>query len=66
VVFLLAVVLLPYYAPALLFAASPGRARPLLERMTDWIVVHSRQLEIATGLGFGAFFLVKGLLDLLG
>ena len=66
VLFLLALMLIPYYAPALVFAASLGRARPLLERMTDWIVAHSRVLEIGTGLGFGALFLVKGLLDLLG
>jgi hypothetical protein len=34
--------------------------------MTDWIVAHSRSLEIGTGLGFGTIFLVKGLLDLVG
>ena len=49
--------------PVLLARVSPFR--PMLERMTDWIVANSRLLEIGTGLGFGALFLVKGLLDLL-
>jgi threonine/homoserine/homoserine lactone efflux protein len=65
VAFLLLVMLIPYYGPALVFLVARARARPMLERMTDWIVAHSRALEMGTGFGFGALFLVKGLLDLL-
>ena len=30
--------------------------------MSDWLLGHSRMLEIVVGLGFGAIFLVKGVL----
>jgi len=33
--------------------------------MTDWIMGHSRMLEIVTGVGLGAIFLFKGLSVLL-
>jgi len=60
VFFLLAVMLLPYYAPAVFFALRPSAARPALVRMTDWIVGNARMLEIVTGLGFGIIFGIKG------
>jgi hypothetical protein len=28
--------------------------------MSDWLLGHSRMLEIVVGLGFGAIFLTKG------
>jgi len=60
VIFLLALMLLPYYAPAVFFALRPGSARPALVRMTDWIVANARMLEILTGFGFGIIFALKG------
>jgi hypothetical protein len=60
VAFALAVMLLPYWGPAALYAVSPGRAGPMLRRMSGWILGHSRPLEIWVGLLFGAAFLVKG------
>jgi len=60
IVFLLAVMLLPYYGPAVLFAIRPSSARPALVKMTDWIVSNARMLEIVTGFGFGIIFAIKG------
>ena len=59
-IFLLALMLLPYYAPAVFFALRPGSARPALVKMTDWIVANARMLEILTGFGFGIIFAIKG------
>jgi threonine/homoserine/homoserine lactone efflux protein len=56
----LAVMLLPYYLPVVIFAVSPERSGRALARMSDWLLGHSRMLEIVVGLGFGAIFLVKG------
>ncbi len=60
VLFLLALMLLPYYAPAVFFALRPGSARRALVKMTDWIVSNARLLEILTGFGFGIIFAFKG------
>jgi len=60
VLFLLGLMLLPYYAPAVFYAIRPTAAKPALVRMTDWIVANSRLLEIVTGLGFGIIFAIKG------
>ena len=57
----LAVMLIPYYVPALLYAISPERSGVALRRMSDWLLGHSRALEIVVGLGFGAAFLAKGI-----
>ena len=57
----LAVMLTPYYVPAVIYAVSPERAGGLLRRMSDWLLAHSRELEIVVGLGFGALFLIKGI-----
>jgi hypothetical protein len=61
---MLAVMLVPYYAPALAFAASPQRAGRALNRMSDWLLAHSRSVEIIVGVGFGATFLAKGVTSL--
>ena len=42
----------------------PERAVPVLGRLTEWIMTNSRMIEIVIGLGFGAVFLVKGLVVL--
>ena len=57
----LAIMLSVYYGPALVYGLYPKRAGTLLGGMTEWIMRNSRRLEIVVGLGFGAYFLVKGL-----
>jgi cytochrome c biogenesis protein CcdA len=57
----LAVMLVPYYLPAVLYALSPQRSGRALARMSDWLLNHSRALEIVVGIGFGAVFLAKGI-----
>jgi threonine/homoserine/homoserine lactone efflux protein len=57
----LAVMLIPYYGPAILYAFSPERAGRVLGEMSEWLLGHSRGLEIVVGLGFGAIFLAKGI-----
>jgi hypothetical protein len=59
--FLLTLMLIPYYVPAAMYGISPQRAGKLLSGMTEWIVSNSRLVEIVTGLVFGALFLWKGL-----
>ena len=61
----LAIMLSVYYGPALIYVLVPGRAGSLLGRMTEWIMANSRMLEIVVGLGFGVYFLGKGLAVLL-
>jgi hypothetical protein len=61
ILFALALMLLPYYAPALIYARSPERAAKQLRRMSEWILAHSRPLEIVVGLAFGIGFLAKGI-----
>jgi hypothetical protein len=53
-----------YYGPAAVYVLVPERAGSLLGRMTDWIMANSRMLEIVVGLGFGVYFLGKGLVVL--
>ena len=60
----LAIMLSVYYAPALFYMFKPERAVPVLGRLTEWIMTNSRMIEIVIGLGFGALFLVKGLVVL--
>jgi len=64
-VFLLALMLIPYYVPAVMYALAPQRAGKMLTAMTEWIVSNSRRVEIVTGLAFGVLFLWKGLAVLL-
>ena len=61
----LAIMLSVYYVPVLAYVIDRKRAVPLLGRMTEWIMANSRMIEIAVGLGFGAYFLAKGLAVLL-
>jgi hypothetical protein len=61
----LALMLSVYYVPVVIYMVSPERAKPLLGRVTEWIMANSRALEIVVGLGFGAVFLYKGLVVLL-
>ena len=63
-VWLLLLVLLPYYVPILMVAVSPKRSTALLKRFGDWLLEHSRMLEIVTGLVLGGLFLWKGLTGL--
>lgn len=65
VVWLLLLVLLPYYVPILMVAVSPKRSTALLKRFGDWLLEHSRMLEIVTGLVLGGLFLWKGVSALL-
>jgi hypothetical protein len=64
ILFLLGLMLLPYYAPAVFYAIRPSAAKPALVKMTDWIMANARILEIVTGLGFGIVFAIKGYLAL--
>ena len=57
----LAVMLVGYYGPAVFAALSPVRARSVLGRATEWIMAHSKILEIVVGLAFGVVFLATGL-----
>jgi len=56
--------LIPYYGPLVLYAASPARASARLAQMIEWMLAHSRTLEIGIGLLFGALFLAKGTSEL--
>jgi hypothetical protein len=64
-VFGLAIMLSVYYGPAVVYALVPKRAGPLLGRMVEWIMGNLRIIEVVVGIGFGAYFLVKGLSALL-
>lgn len=61
VLFALALMLIPYYAPVVVYMISPSRAGSGLRRMSDWILGHSKSLEIGVGLAFGIGFLWKGI-----
>jgi hypothetical protein len=56
--------LIPYYVPAILYAVSPQRSGTALRGMSDWLLGHSRMLEIVVGIGFGAIFVAKGIASL--
>lgn len=57
----LAVMLIPYYLPAIYYAISPERSGHRLRQMSAWLLDHDRALEIVVGIGFGAVFLFKGI-----
>jgi threonine/homoserine/homoserine lactone efflux protein len=61
VVFMLVILLLPYYAPIVVYLASPEKAGQQLTRMSDWLLSRSRLIEIVVGIGFGSMFLWKGI-----
>ena len=60
----LAIMLSVYYLPVLIYMIDRKRAVPLLARMTEWIMANLRMIEIVVGLGFGVYFLAKGLVVL--
>jgi hypothetical protein len=64
-VFGLAIMLSVYYLPVLIYMIDRKRAVPLLARMTEWIMANLRMIEVVVGLGFGVYFLAKGLVVLL-
>jgi len=55
------VMLIPYYGPALFYQLRPERARLMLTPMTEWLLAHSKPMEVTVGIGFGVVFLVKGI-----
>jgi hypothetical protein len=61
----LAIMLSVYYLPVLIYMIDRKRAVPMLARMTEWIMANLRMIEIVVGLGFGLYFLAKGLAVLL-
>jgi Sap, sulfolipid-1-addressing protein len=61
----LAIMLSVYYLPVLMYMIDRKRAVPLLARLTEWIMANFRMIEIVVGLGFGLYFLAKGLAVLL-
>jgi threonine/homoserine/homoserine lactone efflux protein len=61
VAFMLVIVLIPYYAPIVLYVASPEKAGQQLTNMSGWLLSNSRGIEIVVGLGFGSLFLSNGL-----
>lgn len=64
VVWLMLFMLLPYYVPVVMYAVAPGRSTVLLHRFSDWLLAHSRPVEIITGFVLGGVFLWKGITSL--
>ena len=64
VVWLMLLMLLPYYVPTVMYVVAPGRAAILLRRFSEWLLANSRVVEIVTGLVIGGIFLWKGLASL--
>lgn len=60
----LALMLILYWAPAVIYPVSPVRAGGLLRRMSSWMLSHSRPLEIVIGFVIGGVFLWHGIADL--
>jgi hypothetical protein len=60
----LALMLIFYYGPAVLYALFRNWAGPALRAMSDWILGHARPLEIIIGIVIGALFLWHGIADL--
>jgi threonine/homoserine/homoserine lactone efflux protein len=65
IAFLYLLVLLPYWGPLAIYAVIPDRAGGILRSFSEWILDHSRGVEIVTGIAFGSYFLAKGLAALL-
>jgi hypothetical protein len=61
ILFGLALLLLGYYGPVVMFQLFRARAEPMLRAMSEWIMGHARPLEIVTGGVLGLVFLAKGL-----
>jgi threonine/homoserine/homoserine lactone efflux protein len=61
---LLLLMLLPYYLPIVMYAIAPERSSVMLGRFCDWLLAHSRPVEIVTGLVLGGIFLLTGISSL--
>ena len=61
----LAIMLSVYYGPAVIYSLFPARASTWLHAMSEWILSNSRKLEVFVGIGFGLYFIAKGLAVLL-
>jgi cytochrome c biogenesis protein CcdA len=61
----LALMLVFYYGPAIIYVLVRARAEPALRAMSQWLIRHARPLEIVAGIVIGAFFLWHGIADLL-
>jgi hypothetical protein len=59
VAFMLVVMLVPYYAPAVYYAIRRQRALEGLGQISDSLITHLRALEIAAGLLIGLPFLSR-------
>jgi hypothetical protein len=60
------IMLIPYHLPLDFHVIAPERTREPLHRMTEWLLAHTRPIEIVIGFGIGGVFLIKGLTALLG
>jgi len=60
VAWLLLLMLLPYYIPTLMYVVAPKRSSVLLARFSEWLLAHTRPVEIWTGLLLGGAFLLAG------
>jgi threonine/homoserine/homoserine lactone efflux protein len=60
----LAIMLSVYYAPPAIYSLFPAKASTWLHAMSEWILANSRSLEIYVGIGFGLYFVAKGLVVL--
>jgi len=60
----LAIMLSVYYVPPVIYSLVPAKASTWLHAMSEWILANSRSLEIYVGIGFGLYFIAKGLVVL--
>ena len=65
VLFLVTVLLLPAWLPVLATALWPKPAMRVLSALGAWLRTHEWMVNIATGLGIGGIFLLRGLTGLL-
>lgn len=60
----LAFMLSVYYVPPVLYWLFPSKSSKWLHSMSEWILAHSRMLEIVVGIAFGLIFVAKGITEL--
>jgi hypothetical protein len=65
VLFLVTVLLMPAWLPVVATAVAPKPAMRVLSALGAWLRTHERMVNIATGLGIGGIFLLRGLTGLL-
>ena len=61
VAWLLVLMLLRYYVPVVMYVIAPRRSAVLLGHFSNWLLDHSRAVEIVTGFVLGGVFFWKGL-----